>query len=93
MRVKSGIVLIAIVFSIFSPRSLHLAIAHGHTSIEGFDVCHSGSPGLSTGHDARRVNEPLYRHCLPSSVYGAEIFDPTHRILILASQEEHPPKN
>ncbi len=92
MKLKSVIVLFAVVVSILSPLSLHLTIAHGTASIEGLDVCHAGSFALSPGHDAPCVNEPIYRPYLPSHCYNAEMFDPTMRILVIAFLEEHPPK-
>ncbi len=92
MRVKSVIVLLAIVFSIFSPLSLHLTVAHGHATIEGLDVCHAGSLALAPGHEAPCVSEPLYRPCSLTQADRAEIHEPSLIILITASQEEHPPK-
>ncbi len=92
MQAKSIIVLLAIGFSIFSPLSLHLTVAHGHTSIDGFDVCHAGSLALSAGHNAPCVSEPFFCPCPPSSIDAAEIPDPVIEVQVLASQEEHPPK-
>ncbi len=92
MRVKSLIILSAIIFGILSPLSLHLTLAHGHVSIEGLDVCHAGSFALSAGHDAPFVNEPLYQPYLPSHNESAEMVDSTPRILITAFQDEDPPK-
>jgi hypothetical protein len=92
MRLKSVIVLLAIVFSVISPLSVHLTIAHGQTSIETFDICHAGSLALSTSHDMPCVSEPVYRPCLPSHSAGAEKLDPIHKPLITTFQEERPPK-
>ncbi len=92
MKVKSVIVLLAIAFSIFSPLSLHLTIAHGHATIEGFDVCHAGSLALAPGHEAPCVSEPVYRPCSLTQAARVEIHEPSLIILITASQEEHPPK-
>jgi hypothetical protein len=92
MRVKSFIVLLAITFSVLSPLSVHLTIAHEQTSIGTFDVCHAGSFAISTSHDMPCVSQPIYRPCILSLVKGAEILDPTLKLLILTFQEEHPPK-
>jgi len=92
MRVKSVIVLLAIAFSVLSPVSVHLAIAQGETSIGTFDICHAGSPALSTSHDIPGVSEPVYRPCLPSYSDGGDILEPTLKLFLSAFQEEHPPK-
>ena len=93
MRVKSIIVLLAIAFSILSPLSVHLVIAHEQTSIGTFDVCHAGSLALSTSYDTPCISQPLYNPHLPSRVEDSEISDPTLKLLILACQNEHPPKS
>jgi hypothetical protein len=92
MRVKSVIVLLAIIFSALSPVSVHLAIAHGETSIGTFDICHGGSTALSTSHDSPGVSEPLYCPCLPSYKDGAGILEPTRKPYLSTFQDEHPPK-
>ncbi len=92
MRVKSFIVLIAITFSILSPLSLHLTIAHGQASIEGLDVCHAGSYALSASHDAPGVCEAIYNSFHPLPMAVAEIIDPILNMPITSFQEEHPPK-
>jgi len=92
MRMKSVIVLLAIVFSILSPLPLHLTIAHGHASIERLDVCHAGSLALSPGYEAPFVSEPLFETCLPSHINNFTIIDSMLRVLLTAFQEEHPPK-
>ncbi len=92
MKVKSIIVLFAVVVSVLSPLSLHLTIAHGSAAIEGLDVCHAGSLALAPGHDAPCVSEPLYRPSLPSHIERTELPDPTLRIPVIAFREEHPPQ-
>ena len=93
MKARSVIVLLAIAFSVLSPVSVHLTIAHGQTSIGTFDVCHAGSLALSTSHDMPCVSQPIYRLYLPSFVEDAQIPDPALKLIIAAFQEEHPPKN
>jgi len=92
MRANSTIVLLTIAVSIFSPVSVHLAIAHGQTSIGSFDVCHPGSPALSTSQDAPSVSQPIYRFFLPLWIERAEIREPAIRPFMSTFQEEHPPK-
>ncbi len=92
MRVKSIIVLLAIAFSIFSPLSLHLTVAHGQASIEGFDVCHAGAFALSAGPEAPCVCEPLYDSLHPLQIAVVEINDPLLSTPLTTFQEEHPPK-
>jgi len=93
MKVRSVIVLFAIALSVLSPISVHLTIAHGQTSIGTFDVCHAGSPALSTSHDMPFVNQPIYHPYLVSRVEGTQLLDHTLTQLISTFQEEHPPKN
>ena len=93
MKVRSVIVLFAIAFSVLSPLSVRLTIAHGQTSIETFDVCHAGSPALSTSIDMPCISQPIYHPYLASRVEGTQILDPALKRLISTFQEEHPPKN
>jgi hypothetical protein len=92
MKARSAIVLFAIAFSVLSPLSVHLTIAHGQTSIGTFDVCHAGADALSTSHDMPCVSQQIYHPCLPSPVKGARTFDPALKPLNSTLQEEHPPK-
>jgi hypothetical protein len=92
MKVRSVILLFAIAFSVLSPLSVHLTIAHGQTSIGTFDVCHAGATALSTSHDMPCVCQPIYGLCLPSRIEGTQILNPTLKLPISAFQEEHPPK-
>ncbi len=92
MKVKSVIVLLAIAFSILSPLSVHLTIAHEKTSIGTFDVCHAGSLAVSGSLDMPTMSEPVSCPFVPSYKDGVEILELTYQPFILIFQEEHPPK-
>jgi hypothetical protein len=92
MRTNSVIILLAITFSILSPISVHLTIAHGQPSIGTFDVCHAGSLAISASSDAPCVSQPIYHPDLPLHVEFAKIIDPTLQLFSTTSQDEHPPK-
>jgi hypothetical protein len=92
MKVKSVVVLFTIAFSVLSPLSVHLTIAHGQTSIGTFDVCHAGSTALSSSPDMPCVSQLIYTPCLPTHIESTQILGIALKLPISAFQEEHPPK-
>lgn len=93
MKWKAIIVLLAIALSIIVPPSLSLTIADGgHAVIGTLDVCHSATPALSSNGDMPCVNEcPSYP--FPLALHKAsEIVNPSNKPLLIAFQDERPPK-
>ena len=93
MKAGAVIMLLAIAFGVFSPPAVNLTIAHGQTSIGTVDVCHAGSPALSASNDMPCVSQSIYGLYIPPSIEGAQILDPTLKLIFSTSQEEHPPKS
>jgi hypothetical protein len=93
MRWKAIIVLLAVALSIVVPPSLSLMIADGgHPLIGTLDVCHSATPALSSHGDMPCLNECP---CCPfplAQIKVAEITNPPFKPLLLAFQDERPPK-
>ncbi len=93
MRWKAIIVLLAVALSIIVPPSLSVTIADGgHSMIGTLDVCHSATPALSSNGDMPCVNEcPCYP--VPLAQHKAsEIVNPPRKPLLIAFQDERPPK-
>jgi hypothetical protein len=93
MRWKAIIVLLTIALSIIVPPSLSVTIADGgHSMIGTLDICHSATPALSSNGDMPCVNEcqcnpvPLAQH------KAFEIVNPPCKPLLIAFQDERPPK-
>jgi hypothetical protein len=93
MRWKAIIVLLAVALSIVVPPSLSLTLADSrHPMIGTLDVCHSATPALSSNGDMPCMNEGAY-HPLPlaqNQIVG--IATPPFKPLLIAFQEERPPK-
>lgn len=93
MKWQTLIILVVIAFNVLSPLSVHLTVEYGQTTTIGsFDICHAGSVGIATGHEMPCYTEnpcvliPLYslaRTETPSSLI---------KPLIIAFQDERPPK-
>jgi hypothetical protein len=93
MRWQAVIVLLAILLSIVLSPALSLTIADGgHSMIGTLDVCHSATPALSSNGDMPCLNEcprcpfPLAQH------KASEIVNPPCKPLLIAFQDERPPK-
>jgi hypothetical protein len=93
MRWQAIIVLLAVALSIVVPPSLSLTIADGgHAMIGTLDVCHSTAPALSSNGEMPCVNEcpchplPLAQKKVP------EIANSLFKPLLIAFQDERPPK-
>jgi hypothetical protein len=93
MNWQAVIVLLAIALSIVVPPSLPFLSDHGAMAAIGtLDVCHSATSALSSNGDMPCMNECLCRyHPFAESKY-TEIFAPLFKPLLLAFQEERPPK-
>ncbi len=92
MKARSVIVLLAVALGFLSPPAVSLTIAHGQTSIGTVDVCHAGRLALSTSHDMTCLSQSIYGLYFPPFIEGAQMFDPTLKLLFSMPQEEHPPK-
>ena len=92
MKWQTLIVVIAIAFSALSPLSVHLTIEYGQTSIGTFDICHAGSLAVSTNLDLPCFIENPYVPRPLLSPERAEIPSTDCKHLIIAFQDERPPK-
>jgi hypothetical protein len=92
MRWQAVIVLLAIVAGAIVPPSFSLTVGHGDQAIGTLDLCHSGTPAISSNGDMPCVNECECRP-LPLSQYRTFII-PTPRCkpFLIAYQDERPPK-
>jgi hypothetical protein len=93
MKWSALIVLFAIALSIVLPPSLPFLSDHGTMAAIGtLDVCHSATPALSSNGDMPCVNECPCRHLPLVASNNAEIFTPPFKPLLIAFQDERPPK-
>ena len=93
MKWNAVFVLLAIAVGILVPPSLPIMIAHGgQASIGVLDVCHNATPALSSNGEMPCVNECPCRllHLEPGRMHGM-VKSPCKPVLI-AFQEELPPK-
>jgi hypothetical protein len=93
MRWQAIIVLLAVALSIVVPPSLSLTIADGgHSMIGTLDVCHSAAPALSSNGEMPCVNECPCRPLPLAQKKVSEIANPPFKPLLIAFQDERPPK-
>lgn len=92
MKWQTIIVVVAIAFSVLSPLSVHLTIEYGQTSIGTFDVCHAGSLAVSANHEILCITGDSSGLIPLRSTESAAIPSAVRKLLIIASQEERPPK-
>jgi hypothetical protein len=86
------IVVVAIAFSVLSPLSVHLTIEYGQASIGSFDICHSGSLGVSVNHEMPCSIENPYELIPLSSLERAENPSAVISPFSIAFLDERPPK-
>jgi hypothetical protein len=90
MKWKTVIVLLFIILGIMAPPSLPLVNGH-EARIGALDVCRSAAPAMSSQGDMPCVNGCPY----PLPMEGGEIGEipaPPFKPLLIAFQDEHPPK-
>ena len=93
MRLKALIVLLAIAFSIVGPPTLSLTLSdHGHAAIGTLDVCNSSTPALSAQGDMPCLNECTSNPFSFALYKASEIINPPCKPLLIAFQDERPPK-
>jgi hypothetical protein len=93
MRWQAVIVLLAIALSIVVPPSLPLMIGQGgQASIGTLDVCHSSLPALASNGNMPCVSECPCRPLPLAQKKVSEIANPPFKPLLIAFQDERPPK-
>jgi hypothetical protein len=94
MKLKSTLVLIAIIVSIASP--LNLAVAHtsdnNETKIFTLNVCHAASPLLSVNADMPSLYEYPCKNMSLGFVSFYEDLNPVFNTLLIIFQKEYPPE-
>jgi hypothetical protein len=91
---KAVIILLAIMLSIVLPPSLPYTISHGEeASIGILDVCHSGTPALSSNGDMPSINGcPC--NPLPLALQDTMKIEPLlSKPFLISYQDERPPKS
>jgi hypothetical protein len=93
MKWQALIILLAIALSIVVPPSLPFLSDHGAMAAIGtLDTCHSATPALSANGDMPCMNECPCRHLPFAESKTADIFTPLFKPLLIAFQDERPPK-
>jgi hypothetical protein len=93
MKWQALIVLLAIALSVVAPPSLpYLSDRGAMVTIVTLDVCHSATPALSSNNDMPCVNECPCQHLLLAQSKNAEIITPPFKPLLIAFEDERPPK-
>ena len=92
MRWQAIIVLLTITLSIVIPHPFPMAGSSGQTAIGTLDVCHSGTPVLSSNNEISCVNEWPNRP-LPLAQSTVDVANPPFHPYIIAFQDERPPKH
>ncbi len=94
MKWQAVIVLIAIGLSIAVQLSFPVPSDHGnHAMIGNLDVCHQAAPALSANGNMPCLHQCPYGH-LPLVQDKSAIFvNPHIKPLLIAFQDEHPPKS
>jgi hypothetical protein len=93
MKWQALIVLLAIALSIVVQPSLpYLPDRGAMATIVALDVCHSVTPALSSNNNMPCVNECPCRQLLLAQSKNAEIITPPFKPLLIAVEDERPPK-
>jgi hypothetical protein len=93
MKWKAVLILLSITLGIIAPPSLPLMIDHGvKAEIGTLDVCRSATPALSSNGDMPCMNECPCRHLPLAESKNAGIITPPFKPLLIAFQDERPPK-
>ena len=93
MKLQAVIVLLAIMLGIFIPPSMPLIVSHdGQSTIGVLDVCHPATPALSSNGDMPCLAECACRHLPLAQNKAVKITNPPLKPLLIAFQDERPPK-
>jgi hypothetical protein len=93
MKWQASIVLLAIALSVVAPPSLPFLSDRGAmATIVTLDVCHSVTPALSSNDNMPCVNEYPCRQLLLAQSKNAEIIASPFKPLLIAFEDERPPK-
>jgi hypothetical protein len=93
MKWQAVIVLLAIGLTIAVPPSFAVLSDHGnHAMIGNLDVCHSAAPALSANGSMPCVHQGLCDHQALVQDKTVEIVNPRIKPLLIAFQDERPPK-
>jgi hypothetical protein len=92
MKARAIVILIALVLSIFAPLSVAQSPAGSGTFLIALDVCDAANPAVSANSTMLGIHEcPCI--ILPGGFVGfTRIADVMFHPLLIASQEEHPPR-
>ncbi len=94
MKWQAVIVLLAIGISIAVPPSFSVPGDHGkHAMIGNLDVCHQAVPALSANGNMPCLHQCLYGHLPVVQDKTAEIVNIRIKPLLIAFQDERPPKS
>jgi hypothetical protein len=93
MKWQAVVVLLAIGLSIAVPPFFSVPSDHGnHAMIGNLDVCHQAAPALSANWSMPCVHQCPCDHQPPFQKTIAARVNPRIKTLLLAFQDEHPPK-
>jgi hypothetical protein len=92
MKWQAVIVLLAIALGVAAPPSLPLSAVGGEAELGILDLCHAGTPALSSNGDMPCMNECPCRPAPPALYCDSEIIVTPCKPLFIAYQDERPPK-